>query len=94
MIKYQDITTEEIFEEEEARENVWMEMTWDDYEEYFKSKMNFHDFFTRVRESIPDFYEKFENEFCDAENEYFEARYKEVEVPDEEEEQALPPILF
>ena len=87
MKQYQNIFTEEIFEDEDtARENVWQEMTWDDYEEYFHSKMNFHDFFTRVRESIPDFYEKFESEFCDAENEYFEQNYKEIEVENEDEE--------
>ena len=86
MKQYQNIYTEEIFEDENAaREDVWQDMTWDDYEEYFCDKMDFHEFFTRVRESMPNFFETFENEFCDAENEYFEQNYKEIEVEEEEE---------
>ena len=88
MKQYQNIYTKEIFEDEDAaRENVWQDMTWDDYEEYFHDKMDFHEFFTRVRESMPEFYEMFENEFCYAENEYFEQNYKEIEVEEKEDEE-------
>ena len=69
--------------EEEARENCLEEMTWDDIEEYFENNMTFHDFFTRVRESMPDFFEKFENEFCGAEDRYFNQNYYEEDDEDE-----------
>ncbi len=81
MARYQNIYTEEIFEDEtDARDSVMEELTWDDIEDYFRDNVNFHDFFTRVREAMPDtFFEIFENEFCDAENDYFEQNYKKIE---------------
>ena len=75
----------EYFEtEDDARENVCQEMTWDDYEEYFHKKMDFHKFFTTVREKMPDFFERFEDDFCQAENDYFEENYWEEEVEEEQ----------
>lgn len=81
MARYQNIYTEEIFEDEtDARDNVTEKLTWDDIEDYFYDNMSFHDLFTRVREAMPDtFFETFENEFCDAENDYFERNYKKIE---------------
>lgn len=79
--------------EEEARENIYENMTWVDYEEYFYSNLSFHDFFERVRKIIdPEkFFLEFETEFCDAENEYFNNNYWEEE---EEEEQRATAILY
>lgn len=45
----------ESFEDEmDARNNVCTEISWDDYENYFQSKMDFYEFFTRVR-NMPNF---------------------------------------
>ena len=62
------------------------EMTWDDIEKYFRKNMTFHSFFTRVRENIPNFFEVFEDEWCEAENEYFNENYHEEEGDEIEEE--------
>ena len=70
--------------EEEAREDAYCNITWDDIETYFEENMGFHEFFTRCHEAIPDFFEKFENEFCDAENDYFERNYHEEENDEDE----------
>jgi len=79
------------FEDEDAaRDNACAEMTWDDYEEYFRNNVNFHDFFTRVRERMQnsdEFFFLFENEFCDAMNEYFNNNYWEEEGEEEDEEE-------
>ena len=75
----------EMFEDEmDARDNVCSEMTWDDIENYFQRTMDFHEFFTRVR-AMPNFFENFENEFCNAENDYFEQNYWVTEVEEESE---------
>ena len=66
-------------DEDEAREDAYENITWDDIEEYFREEIDFHKFFTRVREKMPDFFEVFENECCEAENAYFEDNYKEIE---------------
>lgn len=65
--------------EEEARENALEVMTWDDFEEYISNNMNFHEFFNRVRKNMPNFFEVFENEWCEAENDYFDNNYWEEE---------------
>lgn len=72
-------------DKDEAYDSVYTSMSWEDYEEYFKNNVNFHDFFERVRKiTDPDkFFMEFENEFCDAANKYFEENYWEE---DEEEE--------
>ena len=74
--------------EEEARENIYENMTWEDYEEYFRDNVSFHDFFERVRKIVdPDkFFMEFETEFYDAEIEYFIENYWEEEEEEEEEE--------
>lgn len=78
----------EVFEDEQAaRDNAAIEMAWDDVEEYFQENMSFHDFFTRVRENMPDFFDKFENEYFEAENKFFEDNYWEEEQDEEEEEE-------
>lgn len=67
--------------EEEAREDIYENMTWKDYEEYFHDNVSFHDFFERVRKNVdPEkFFLEFETEFCDAENKYFNENYWEEE---------------
>lgn len=72
--------------EEEARDQAMTDMTWDDVEDYFHENMTFHDFFTRVHEAIPDFFEKFEMEFCEAENKFFTENYWEEDEEEEEDE--------
>lgn len=77
----------DVFEtEEEARDTVCENMTWEDFEEYFKDNISFHDFFTRVRKiADPEkFFLEFEIEFCDAENHYFEENYWEEDKDEEE----------
>lgn len=89
----------ETFEnEDDARDNACAEMTWDDYEEYFRDNVNFHDFFTRVREAMTkdnsdEFFITFENEFCNAMNNYFNNNYWEEEEEEEEEEQQATPTI-
>lgn len=70
--------------EEEARENAFEVMTWDDLEEYFQNNVSFHDFFTKVHENMPNFFELFENEWCEAENNYFNDNYWEEEKEEEQ----------
>jgi hypothetical protein len=70
--------------EEEARENAIEEMTWDDIEEHVYNNMNFHDFFTKVRENMPNFFEVFENEWYEAKNDYFNRNYWEEEEDNED----------
>ena len=85
-----------IFEtEEEARDNVLENMEWNDFEEYFHNNISFHDFFTRVRNIVdPErFFIEFKDEFCDAENHYFEENYW-AEEQNEDEEQRECAILF
>jgi len=65
--------------EDEARENASENITWDDVEEYFQNSVNFHDFFTKVHENMPNFFEVFVDEWCEAENEYFDNNYWEEE---------------
>lgn len=79
-------SAEEFETEEDARDNAWTEITWDDIEEYFSENVNFHDFFTKVREKMPDFFETFENEYCDAVNAYFNDNYWTEEVEEDEDE--------
>ena len=68
--------------EEEARENALEEMTWDDLEEHFQNNVSFHDFFTKVRENMPNFFDLFEDEWYEAENEYFNNNYWEEDNED------------
>lgn len=70
--------------EEEAREDAYEEITWDDIENYFEENISFHDFFTRVRESMPDFFDKFEDDILNAEDEYFSRNYYEEETDEDE----------
>ena len=72
--------------EDEAREDAYENITWDDLEEHFQNNINFHDFFTKVRENMPNFFEVFEDEWCEAENEYFNDNYWEEEKEEKEEE--------
>lgn len=71
--------------EDDARDNAYSEMTWDDIENYFNDHMDFHEFFTRVREKMPNFFETFEIESYEAENEYFNNNYWEEEQEDNED---------
>ena len=74
--------------EDEARDDAYTNIDWDDYEEYFYNHVNFHDFFTRVRKNIdPEkFFLEFEMEFCEADEEYFTSHYWEEEQEEEDEE--------
>lgn len=79
----------ETFEtEDEARENVLEHMEWSDYEESFYDNIDFHDFFTRIRKIVdPEkFFIEFEDEFGEAENEYFDRNYWEEEEENNNEE--------
>lgn len=68
----------ETFEtEDEAREDAYENITWDDIEEHFQNNVNFHDFFTKVRKNMINFFEVFENEWCEAESNYFDDHYWE-----------------
>jgi hypothetical protein len=68
--------------EEEARENALESITWDDLEEHFQNNVSFHDFFTKVRENMPNFFDLFEDEWYEAENEYFNNNYWEEDNED------------
>ena len=76
------------FEDRDAAfEDACCEMTWDDVEDYFANNMTFHEFFTRVKDKMGgEFFELFENEWCDAENEYFNENYWEEEQDEEGED--------
>ena len=76
----------ETFEDQdEAYERACEDITWDDIESYFLNNISFHDFFNRVRQNMRDtFFETFENELCDAENDYFNQNYWIVEEEEEE----------
>ena len=87
-------SAEEFETEEDARDNAWTEITWDDIEEYFSENVNFHDFFTKVREKMPDFFDTFEDEYCDAVNAYFNDNYWTEEVEEDEDEQRLNRYSF
>ena len=72
--------------EEEARDQAMTDMTWDDVEDYFRENMTFHDFFTRAREAIPDFFGSFETEYCEAEEKFFTENYWEEDGDEDEKE--------
>ena len=65
--------------EEEAWDNCREKITWDNIEHYFEENMTFHEFFTRCRDAIPDFFDAFEDEYCNAENDYFSRNYEEYD---------------
>lgn len=76
-------------DEEEAREDSYINITWDDIEEHFQNNVSFHDFFTKVRENMPNFFELFEDEWCEAENNYFNDHYWEEEKEEEQRATAI-----
>ena len=77
----------DIFDTEtEAREDAWTDMTWEVWEEELSPLISYHKLFDYARQK-EDFFLKFENEFCEAENNYFEEHYSEIDTPDEEEEE-------
>ena len=71
-----------LYTEEEARETVMQDMTWDDYEAFFQ-KIPFSKLFEKMRK-MPDFFETFEMEIMEAEEEYFAANYHETDIPEED----------
>lgn len=72
-------------DEEEVWDEIHETMNWDDYEDYFTNAIGFSKLFQWARQQ-PDFYDHFENEFCDAESAYFTDNYRKVEDDEEEEE--------
>jgi hypothetical protein len=64
--------------EEEARDNVIEQMDWDDFKEYMQYSINWNDLFEWARKQ-EGFFEEFENQFCDAENEFFEQYYSMID---------------
>lgn len=79
MSKWKDSYGNIYEDEEDARENALNEMTWDDICNYFKTVMTFEDLFDTIRSRMPNFYEEFEMEIMDAEDDYFNKNYTEVE---------------
>lgn len=72
---------------EEAFEDCQQSMTWDDYAKYFeKIYGGFLRFFYRISDKLPGFVEEFEEELFEAEVDYFEKNYSEINDEDEEEE--------
>lgn len=85
MARWESDFGEEFENEECAREDVCQNMTWDDYEEYFRTNIRFHDLFEHLKK-MPNFFETFEDEFMAAENKFFIDNYHEVEDWDDEDE--------
>ena len=82
MTKYvSDRTGNEYETEEEARDAMREEMNWYDYMENLH--LSIDEIFTRLRKAGVDYFSIFENEFYEAENEYFDENYIETEDEDE-----------
>lgn len=73
----------------ETEEDVWDEihnsMSWDDYAEKLEKSIGFDKLFDWAK-SQDGFFEQFENEFYDAEYDYFKENYKLIEDDKEKEE--------
>ena len=74
---------EEFETEKDAREDVVEKMDWDAYEQEMQYSISWHDLFKWAREQ-PGFFDHFEIDFYNAENEFFNANYHEVDEEDEE----------
>lgn len=84
MIKYVSCLTDNEYEtEEEAREAMREEMDWNDYMNHLTISID--EIFTRLRNAGVDYFGIFENEFYEAENEYFNENYSVIETEDEDE---------
>ena len=75
---------DEIYTEDDARDHLLEEMTWDDYREYFINNVSMEDIWERLRK-LPEFFDTFENEIYEAEDEKFHDLFTECEPPKEDE---------
>jgi hypothetical protein len=64
--------------EEDARDSIVEYMGIDDYCEYMGNQMTFEDLFHKVM-TLPGFWERVEDEYCAAENDYFNDYYHKVD---------------
>jgi len=76
---------EEFETEEDARDNVSERMDWYDYERFMERSITWNQLFNWARKQ-EGFYEAFENEFCEAENDFFDENYSIVDNDEEDEE--------
>ena len=84
MIKYvSELTGNEYETEEEARDEMYEEMDFDDYMEYLDLSVS--KIFQKLRDAGVDYFGIFEDEFCEAENRYFDWNYSTIETEDEDE---------
>ena len=87
MAHYEDRYNGDFFEtEDDAREAALEEMSWDDYEEKFKTSIGFSALFTWAR-TQPGFFEYFENEIYEAESDYFDENFVLVEDDKDDREE-------
>lgn len=80
MSKWKDFYGNIYKTQDDAYDNALNEILWDDICTYFKNTMTFENFFEAVRTRIPNFYEAFEDEIIDAENNYFNNNYTEIDA--------------
>jgi hypothetical protein len=76
---------EEFETEEDARDNVSERMEWYDYERLMEKSISWSQLFNWARKQ-EGFFETFENEFCEAENDFFDENYSIVDNDEEDEE--------
>ena len=78
MARWKNDWGEEFETEEDARDNVIERMDWSDYEQEMQYSISWTDLFRWARQQ-DGFFEHFETDFSNAENEFFEANYHEIE---------------
>ena len=74
---------EEFENREEAMENVQERMTWECYTDFFEMNCPFQKLFEFARK-CDNFFETFEDEFCQAEEQFYKDFYHEEEEEEEE----------
>ena len=84
MIKYvSDQTGNEYETEEEAREEMYERMDFTDYIDHLN--LSTYEIFQKLQKAGVDYFGIFDEEFCEAENEYFDENYYTVEAEDDDE---------
>lgn len=85
MIKYVSCLTGNEYEtEEEAHEELYKQMNFTDYIDHLNLSMR--EVFDKLRQAGVDYFGIFEDEFCEAENEFFDENYYTIETDDENED--------
>lgn len=86
MARYENYIGDVFETEDDARDDAYSKITWDDYEDYFSNNISYHKLFEFAR-AHEDFFTKFENEFCEADEKYFQDNYSIIDEEDENEEE-------